>query len=64
LHQKFKNKKKKKGNIMLVFAIFAIIAMIGIGVFMKEVKNAKTVDPTEPFLHDDYDPNKDETLKE
>ena len=50
--------------LIISLIIFAIIAMIGIGVFMKEVKNAQTVDPTEPFLHDDYDPNKDETLKE
>lgn len=47
--------------MVLIFSVFAIVLVIGLGLFMIEIKNAPKCDPTEPFLHDDYDPNKDPT---
>ena len=44
------------GIIGLVF----LVAFIGIMVY--EFRNAVEVPPTEPFLHDDYDPKNDPTL--
>jgi len=44
------------GIIVLAF----LVAFIGIMVY--EFRNAVEVPPTEPFLHDDYDPKNDPTL--
>ena len=40
-----------------------ILFLVGVSLFVYEVGHAEWVDSTEPFLHDDYDPNKDPTLK-
>jgi hypothetical protein len=49
------------GNFLLAFS--AIIVFAALLIFSYEIKIAKVVDPKEPFLHDDYDPKKDKTLK-
>lgn len=46
--------------LILGIIILVLIALI---LFVYEVGNAELVDSAEPFLHDDYDPNKDPTLK-
>lgn len=44
--------------------IFLALVLIGLVVFIHSIHNAQEVDPKEPFLHDDYDPNKDTTMKQ
>jgi uncharacterized protein YxeA len=46
--------------IILGIIMLVLIALI---LFVYEVGNAEWVDSAEPFLHDDYDPDKDPTLK-
>jgi uncharacterized protein YxeA len=40
-----------------------ILILVGFSLFVYEAGHAEWVDSTEPFLHDDYDPDKDPTLK-
>ena len=47
-------------NLLIIAAIFFTIAM---ALFYAEVKHAPTIDEKEPFLHDDYNPNKALLLK-
>ena len=39
--------------------IFLALVLIGLVVFIHGIHNAQEVDPNEPFIHGDYDPNKD-----
>jgi len=45
--------------LIIIIAFFAIVSLIVI----YEARHAITVDPKLPFLHGDYDPQKDPTLK-
>lgn len=50
------------GNFLLAFS--AIIIFVALLIFFHEIRIAKMVDSKEPFLHDDYDPKKDPTIKQ
>ena len=46
----------------IVIIIIGILLVMFLGVMVYEFRNAEEVPPTEPFLHDDYDPKNDPTL--
>ena len=46
--------------MITIIGISLIVIFVVILVY--EFHNAKEIPPTEPFLHDDYDPKKDPTL--
>ena len=46
----------------IILLIIITIVVIGIYALLYEIKHAKEVSPKEPFLWDDYDEDKDETL--
>ena len=39
--------------------IFGVLSFIGLCVFIYEIRRAEVVDPNEPFIYGDYDPDKD-----
>ena len=47
--------------MITIIGISLIVIFAAILVY--EFHNAKEIPPTEPFLHDDYDPKKDPTLE-
>lgn len=49
--------------IKIFFALFGLLVIVGISVFVYSVITAESVDAKEPFLHDDYDPQNDPTNK-
>jgi hypothetical protein len=49
---------------MIYIIGFIALWLIGSAIFWYfAAKNAPIIDDTQPFLHDDYGPNKDETKK-
>lgn len=47
-----------------MIAVIGILIIVIFGCAMiYEFRHAEIVPPTEPFLHDDYDPKKDPTLR-
>ena len=47
---------------MVAYVLIGFLALSAV-IFYFEAKNAPTVDPKEPFFHDDYDPDKDTALE-
>ena len=39
--------------MVYILSGITFLILVGVYVFVREIKNAKEVDPTEPFLHDD-----------
>lgn len=37
-----------------LITLFAILSVMGLGVFLWGIHNAQEIDPKKPFLHDDY----------
>ena len=46
----------------IILPIIITIVAVGIYALLYEIKHAKEVNPKEPFLWDDYDGDKDDTL--
>ena len=46
----------------IVLYILAAMAVLGLIIFIYEIKHATLIDDNEPFLYGDYDPKKDPTL--
>lgn len=47
----------KKKNMNTVLFIYGIFSVIGLMVLYNGIRNAKEVDPKEPFLYDDCENN-------
>ena len=41
--------------IIVISVILAFLALLGLIVFVNEIRNARIVDPKGKFLHDDYE---------
>ena len=41
--------------IIVISVILAFLALLGLIVFVDEIRNASSVGPKEKFLHDDYE---------
>ena len=41
--------------IIVISVILAFLALLGLIVFVDEIRNASNVDPKVKFLHDDYE---------
>ncbi len=50
------------GIMKYVLIGYLVMVALGLITFAVGIKNAKSVDEKGPFLHDDYDPEEDQTL--
>ena len=49
--------------MVTVIIIFSILVVVGLGVFVREIKRAEVVSSKKSFIYGDYDPKNDSTLK-
>lgn len=49
--------------VLLVMSVIVLLAILGMLMLLKGVKDAENVDPKSPFLYGDYDEENDPTLK-